>query len=183
MNYEEIGSFELTEPVAKRWAYNGMVLLAVSLLFFLFTPLMTGKGLSWYFHWYTLPLNLIFTAVLFVLHELIHGLVINLAGAKARYSYGIKAGVPYLATTTESLLTLPHYRMVALAPVLLITLAGVAVLVFFSQSTLSISLPLAIHTSGAIGDLSILKIINRYPKESVIKDELTGFRVFKTIES
>ncbi len=178
MDYQEIGRFELNEAEAKKWAIDGMILLLVSLPVFLLFPMFFGKGVKWVFRWHTIPLNIVLTAFLFLLHELIHGLTINLFGAKAHYTYGIKADLPYLATTTESYLSLNQYKVVALTPFLLISLAGVALIVHYPQTKLLFAVPLAIHTSGAVGDLHIVKLLRRYPKESLVKDDLTGFRIY-----
>ncbi len=182
MEFKQIAKFELDERQARNWGGKGLILLVASFPLFLLLPALLGKKLVWEFPWFILPLNLLLTAALLLLHELVHGLTIQVFGGRPRYSYGVKEGLPYLATTTDKLLGLRQYIIVALAPVILITLAGLIVIAYHPRTNLWLAFPLALHTSGAVGDLAMGKLLLTFPYNSFIKDDLTGFTVFAVRE-
>ncbi len=119
------------------------------------------------------------TAVLLVLHELIHGFVMRLLGARPRYGAGVlSGGIPYLYATAHGYrFTKRQYLIVALAPMVTISLLG-AVLVASASWGSWLIIPLAIHLSGCVGDLWIAGLVLLQPDGALIEDRITGIRVW-----
>lgn len=114
-----------------------------------------------------------------VLHELVHGLVMRIFGARPRYGALWKQAMFY-ATSPGYAFRRNHYVVVALAPFLLISLL-VVLGMWLLQGTVWVALLGVgglLNASGAVGDLWITRIVLRYPDRAYIMDERDGMRVF-----
>ncbi|MBC7869211.1 MAG: DUF3267 domain-containing protein [Chitinophagaceae bacterium] len=134
-----------------------------------------------------LPDILLWLAVLLVLplHEWIHGLAIQWAGHHPRYGAktvsvgGIK--IPYIlfATADNALFRRFEFIVIALAPVMVITLLGMGMIYVLSDSlTTFVVVAVILNGSGAIGDLWMTAAVMRYPADSLVRDEEDGIRIF-----
>ena len=117
--------------------------------------------------------------VVFPLHELLHGLAIRCFGHHARYGAKLSKGVLY-ATAENALFRRHEYLIVALAPVVLITLAAM-LLMRLVPAWLAYYLALAavINAGGAVGDLWAARVVSRYSPRALVRDEADGFRVYE----
>ena len=117
--------------------------------------------------------------VTFVLHELTHGLVMQLFGAKPKYGI-IWKGLMLYATSPGYAYRRNNYVVIALAPFLFIS-ALVVLGMWILQGTAWVAL-LAIcgvvNASGAVGDMWITMIVLRYAATAYVMDERDGIRVF-----
>lgn len=122
------------------------------------------------------------TAMVFIvvlpLHELVHGIAIQLCGHSARYGMKLNLGVLY-ATADQALFRRNEYIFIALAPLLAITAIGMALVVVLPATiAYYVSLGVALNAGGAIGDLWSVVILLRYPAAALVRDEGDGFRVY-----
>jgi hypothetical protein len=117
-------------------------------------------------------------------HELIHGLAILWAGHKPRYGAKLSKLVFY-ATADNAYFWRNQYLVVALAPLVVITLAGMIGMLAVNSLTMAFYLALAVivNAASAIGDLYMTVIALRYPKDILVRDEAEGMRVFAPIIS
>ncbi|MBK9751086.1 MAG: DUF3267 domain-containing protein [Chloroflexi bacterium] len=112
------------------------------------------------------------------LHELIHGLAITYVGHKPTYGMKLDKGVLY-ATADQALFRRDEYLMVALAPLVVITLAALLLLWIVPNGLVYwLSLAVVLNAGGAIGDLWAVGVVLRHPRSVLVRDEADGFRVF-----
>ncbi len=113
-----------------------------------------------------------------ILHELVHGLVMRLCGAKPRYGVLWKQ-LMFYATCPGYGFRRNSYLLVALAP--LFGISCLAVLGMFLLQGANwgglFVLCATINGCGAIGDMWIVSRVLHYPKNVYIVDERDGFRV------
>jgi len=114
-----------------------------------------------------------------VLHELVHGLAIRLFGGKPTYGVILK-GLMFYATASGHAFRRDQYIGVALAPLVLGSLAGAVLLMLPLSDALAwiISICAAINVTGAIGDLWITAVVLRYPSTAYVVDEKDGMRIY-----
>ena len=115
----------------------------------------------------------------FVLHELTHGLAMQMFGASPKYGI-IWKGLMLYATSPGYAYRRNNYVVISLAPFVFIS-ALVVLGVWILQGTAWVAL-LAIcgvvNASGAVGDMWITMIVLRYPATAYVMDERDGIRVF-----
>ncbi len=124
-------------------------------------------------------LNLLILAIIVVIvvpiaHEVVHGLVAKLLGA--RPFYGVGSGYAY--TSFEEPVTPRQYRYITAAP--LVILSFVCILLFpLNPDWFMYILGFAVvNAAGAIGDLWILWKIRTLPQSAIIYDLADGFAAF-----
>ena len=116
--------------------------------------------------------------VVLPLHELIHGIAIQFCGHHARYGMKLNLGVLY-ATADQALFRRNEYLFVALAPLVVITILGMALVIVLPASVgYYVSIGVALNAGGAIGDLWSVVVLLRYPAAALIRDEGDGFRIY-----
>ena len=113
------------------------------------------------------------------LHELTHGLVMQLFGAKPEYGILWK-GLMLYATSPGYAYHRNNYVVILLAPFVVLTTL-VILGIWLLQGTAWVAL-LAIcgvfNASGAVGDIWIATIVLKYPTTAYVMDERDGVRVF-----
>lgn len=124
-----------------------------------------------------LGLIAIFVIVL-PLHELFHGLAIQSMGHRARYGMKLNVGVLY-ATADGALFRRNEYTVVAFAPLVGITLVGMALMLILpGELAYYVAIGVVLNAGGAIADVWSALLIQRFPPSALIRDEEDGFRVF-----
>ncbi|PAX51647.1 DUF3267 domain-containing protein [Brunnivagina elsteri] len=119
------------------------------------------------------------TILTLVLHELTHGVVMRMFGAKPRYGVLWKQAMFY-ATTPGYAYRRNDYLLITLAPLSILSIL-VILGMWFVQGTLWVALFAicgTINASGAIGDIWISIIVLRYTSTAYVMDERDGIRVF-----
>jgi hypothetical protein len=115
----------------------------------------------------------------FVLHELTHGLAMQMFGARPKYGI-IWKGLMLYATSPGYAYRRNNYVVIALAPFIFISTL-VVLGMWMLQGTVWVAL-LGIcgivNASGAIGDMWIAIIVVRYVATAYVMDERDGIRVF-----
>jgi hypothetical protein len=67
--------------------------------------------------------------------------------------------------------------MVALAPLVIVTLAGMALTLLLPAGYLLVA-AVVIHAGGAIGDLWMVRHVLRYPASAIVQDEADRIRIY-----
>lgn len=123
-------------------------------------------------------LVLVALIVVLPLHELVHGAAIAACGYRPRFGIKLESGVLY-ATADQAYFRRTAYIAVALAPLVVITLAGLLGMIAsapFIAYTLGIAV--IVNTGGAIGDVWFAWVLLRVPASALVRDEADGFSVF-----
>ncbi len=117
--------------------------------------------------------NLLAYAAILPLHEGIHALVILLLGG--RPTFGLKLPLAAYCTAPHQLFTRAGYAVVAVAPLILISLAGIALIWLVPNVAAYTLFGLAGNVSGAVGDLVAARHTLALPPDALIADTATGF--------
>jgi len=130
------------------------------------------------FHW--LPALIVVFVVTFGGHEGLHGLAIRWAGHRPRFGMKLRQGVFY-ATADKAYFPRRHFVIVALAPLVGLTLLGMAAMLLLPDALAYYAgLTVALNAAGSIGDLWMSAVVLRYPPDSLIKDEADRIRIYVT---
>lgn len=134
-----------------------------------FLPIHQDDG-SW-----AMPVVLGILALLLIGHEMLHGLVMRSFGACPMYGAAMAARVlpVFYCTANGHRFTRLQYAAAALAPVVLISLIGGA-LVVLAPFGYWLVIPLGLHFGGSTGDLWALGLILRQPRGTLIEDLKAG---------
>jgi hypothetical protein len=110
------------------------------------------------------------------LHEWIHGLAIRRFGHTPRY--GIKWSVLF-ATSDGAYFRRNEFVQIALAPLVVISLAGIGLTWVFPLGIAEwVALAVAVNAAGAIGDIWMTAVILSYDKSVLVQDEADSMRIF-----
>jgi hypothetical protein len=132
----------------------------------------TGSGVP---IWLALAVLLV---LIILLHEGAHGLAIVWVGHKPRFGAKLSKMVVY-ATTDAGLFRRNEFALVALAPLVGLTLLGMLLVVFVPDwARYTISLGVILNAGCAIGDLWMLLVVLRYPASAIVRDEEDGIRIY-----
>jgi hypothetical protein len=122
------------------------------------------------------PLGLFLLLAILPLHEWIHGLAIRRVGHRPRY--GFKWTVLF-ATADGAFFRRREFIQVALAPLAVISLSGLALMPFLpGQLALWIGMAVVVNAAGAIGDLWMTSVALRFDPSALIQDLEDGMRIF-----
>ncbi len=117
-------------------------------------------------------------ALMIGLHEWIHGLAIRWVGYKPRYGINLAKGV-FFATTDNGLFWRDQFLIVALAPLVIISVVGMILMIFTPDSlAYYIGLIVVMNAAGAIGDLWMAAVVWRYPPNTLVRDEADSIRIY-----
>ncbi len=121
-------------------------------------------------------LGLLLALLALPLHEYAHGLAIQWFGHKPRY--GVKWMVLF-ATSDGGLFRRNEFILIALAPLALISAAGLFLMPFLPMGIGQwVALAVVMNAAGAIGDLWMIVVALRFDSSALIKDEEDGMRIF-----
>ena len=125
---------------------------------------------------------LLFVGILLTLflHELTHGVVMRMIGAKPRYGVLWKQAMFY-ATTPGYAYRRNDYLLIVLAPLFILSILVILGMWFVQGNALWVALLAmcgTINATGAIADLWIAIIVLRYASTAYVMDERDGVRVF-----
>ena len=116
-------------------------------------------------------------------HELAHGLAIRLAGHRPRFGMALDKGVLY-ATTDNALFPRNQFVGIALAPLVLLTLIGMALMVVVPDTIgYYVGLVVVLNAAGAIGDLWMTLVVLRYPPDTLVRDEADSIRIYVPVRA
>ncbi|MDS0477208.1 DUF3267 domain-containing protein [Natrinema sp. 1APR25-10V2] len=188
---ELLAQFSLSRALVLQWTVVSIIGFLISVGGFLVlyvlvtgdeTALVGSLGVGieevW---WWNLALSVValvaVMALVIVPHELCHGLVMKAFGGHPRYGIGVAYVVfPYAFATTETRFTRNQFLVIALAPLVVLTLAGVPVMILFEWPWLAV--PLALNAGGAVGDVWMALVLLSYPAEVTVLDSTTGLEIY-----
>ncbi|GCE48902.1 putative zincin peptidase [Thermosporothrix hazakensis] len=115
--------------------------------------------------------------IILPVHEAIHALAILFWGGRPHF--GLKLPLALFCGARAQLFRRDQYRMIALAPLVVLTVAGL--LVLFWQPGLAgyLWFALAGNISGAAGDILVAQRVRRFPAETLFEDTETGYRALR----
>ena len=123
-----------------------------------------------------LLLTVLLTALLFVVHEGVHGLVMAAFGARPRFgALMIGRIVPALYTTAPGhRFSRAQYLAVGVTPAVTISAAGA--LICLTAAGPIFVVPLSIHLSGCVRDFAAVLRLSREPRGTLCEDLRDGIR-------
>jgi hypothetical protein len=183
-NYQEVLYWKVTEKPMRVIALNivGVILFVIFGMVFSSLAIGVGKmpsegnfrvGLG------EMGLAVAGIVVTLILHELTHGLAIQMFGASPKYGI-IWKGLMLYATSPEYAYRRNNYVVIALAPFVFIS-ALVILGMWILQGTAWVALLAVcgvVNASGAVGDMWITIIVLRYAVTAYVMDERDGIRMF-----
>jgi len=181
--YDQVLAWKITEKVWRIIVMNVVALPLSAALAIGFILLAVGvggpsatrfDGGALWLLWFLVSMLLVFP-----LHEWVHGLVMRAFGARPEYGF-LWAGMAFYATASGYAFRRNHYLLIALAPLVGLTvLACLGMLLFHNSPVIWLLAAFGtLNGSGAIGDLWISAIVVRYPAHAFVIDEKDGIRVF-----
>lgn len=120
-----------------------------------------------------------------LLHEWVHGLAIRWAGHKPRYGWKtvgigpLRVPVVLYATADGAYFRRDEFLVVALAPVVVITLLGMLMVALLPDTVgVYVSVAVMLNGGGAIGDLWMSAVTLGYSRTALVRDEADSMRVY-----
>ena len=172
---KELGKLEITKEVV--YTLNGMGLLAFFAFGFFFTSLyaLFIGNIDFNYTGGTILISVALFIGTFVLHELIHGAFMSKYGGKPSYGAGIAHYIlPYFYATTKTIFTRNQFIVIAIAPLVVISLVVIGIMAAFPSIAHWMIIPFVINGSGAVGDLWVTRNILRCPKHVLVEDRKNG---------
>ncbi len=181
----KIDELELLEPAQLRpLAMLSLVLLLVGTVIFL---ALTIAASIWHYHalnfYFTLPgillwllVNVISYVVILAIHELIHALAFLFWGG--RPYFGAKLPLAVFCGAKNQLFRRNHYLVIGLAPLVVITLAAVAI-TLVSPALASYAFFATVgNFSGAAGDIVACNRLCKLSPQTLVEDSDAGYRAW-----
>jgi hypothetical protein len=112
------------------------------------------------------------------LHEFCHGITMSYYGHEVRYGIKWRKGVVY-ATTDNGLFWRSQFMMIALAPLVFISLIAIFLSLFLPIGfSFWLLVAASLNAAGAIGDIYMIYVGYPYPPDALIRDEEDGMRIY-----
>jgi hypothetical protein len=121
--------------------------------------------------------NIVAYIVILPLHEAIHGLVIALLGGKPYF--GAKLPLALFCGAKNQLFRRNQYIVVALAPLVIISLAAIILTLLAPVAASYIFFATVGNVSGAAGDVWTSARVLRLPPDSLIEDTADGYQAWE----
>ncbi|PJF26551.1 MAG: hypothetical protein CUN53_07410 [Phototrophicales bacterium] len=124
-------------------------------------------------------LNVILTLLIVLpLHELLHGVAIQITGHRPRYGIKLAQGVLY-ATADGAFFRWREYIFIALTPLVAITTLGMLLMPFIADGwRILIVMAVVLNAGGAIGDLWSVWMLRDFPEDTLIQDRGDSFSIY-----
>ncbi|GCE20062.1 DUF3267 domain-containing protein [Dictyobacter kobayashii] len=137
-------------------------------------PLTPLSVISW------IILNVIGYLLILCVHELIHGAVFALWGGQPHF--GAKLPLALYCGARQQLFRRNHYLAVGLAPLIVLTLLGILVTIFYPGPASYLLLAFAGNFSGAAGDVVVAQRVARLSNSVLIEDTEVGYTAWELAE-
>jgi hypothetical protein len=122
-------------------------------------------------------LGAVFAGVSLLLHEGLHGLALVLQGHRPRF--GFRSGYPYASIQPGEFLTRRQYVLMALTPLISMTLIGSLLLVLVPAGIgQMLLLTLLLNAAASLGDLAVADRARRWPAHALFAADDSGIKVF-----
>lgn len=123
-----------------------------------------------------LLINSISYVLVLPLHELLHGIAFTFWGG--RPYYGTKLPLALYCSAKEQVFPRNYYLVIGLAPLVIITLAGLVITLLAPTFSPYILFAIVGNISGAAGDLWVVRRLLRLPPSALIEDMETGYHAW-----
>jgi hypothetical protein len=183
---QKLDELALLEPEQLRpLAQLSITMLGIGSIFFV---LLNQFAYSWQTHSFLphvavgsialwLGLNIVSYILILPIHEIIHGLAFAFWGGKPHF--GAKLPFALYCGARQQLFRRNHYLVIGLAPLVVITLAGI-LFTFLAPSLAAYTLlATAGNISGAAGDLLVAWRVLRLSENALIEDTETGYTAWE----
>ncbi len=154
--------YALIIGLARQWDHSGQLL---------------GNGPALLRAGILLVVNLIGYVLMIPLHEAAHALVILALGGRPRF--GLKLPLAAYCTAPDQLFLRNGYLVVALAPLVALSLAALVVAALAPNVAAGLLLAVAGNVSGAVGDLEVVRGIRQHPDDTLIADTESGYIAYR----
>lgn len=124
-------------------------------------------------------INLFSYAIMLPIHELVHGITITLLGGKPHY--GTKLPFALYCGAKDQIFPRNYYLAIALAPFIVISLAGIIFTLLAPGLSSYVLLATAGNISGAAGDLWVVRRLRAFPTSILVEDLETGYHAWEII--
>jgi hypothetical protein len=174
---------EQMRPLAKlslvMFVVGGVFFVGLNIAaYFAQAHVMSGQVTGWGVLIWVL-INIVAYIIILPLHEAIHGLTFVLWGGKPYF--GTRLPFALYCGAKNQLFRRNHYLAVGLAPVVVITLAGIVLTVLAPGVASYTLLGTVGNFSGAAGDVWTTMRLLRQPGDALVEDTESGFRVWETL--
>lgn len=133
-----------------------------------------GLGADWPW-WLWLVMVFVLSVVI---HEGLHGVAIRWAGHRPRFGMMLSKAAFY-ATADNALFRRGEFIVIALAPIVGITLGGMALMLFLPDTAAYyVGLGVVLNAGNSIGDLWMTAVVLRCPASALVRDEADSIRVY-----
>ncbi len=154
--------YALIIGLARQWDHSGQLL---------------GNGPALLRAGILLVVNLIGYVLMIPLHEAAHALVILALGGRPRF--GLKLPLAAYCTAPDQLFLRNGYLVVALTPLVALSLAALVVAALAPNVAAGLLLAVAGNVSGAVGDLEVVRGIRQHPDDTLIADTESGYIAYR----
>ncbi len=187
---QKLDELALLEPEQLRpLAQLSIAMLGVGVIFFV---LLNQAAYSWQTHIFLphvtiggiiiwLGINIMSYVLILPIHEIIHGLAFAFWGGKPHF--GAKLPFALYCGAKQQLFRRNHYLIIGLAPLVVITLAGILFTLLAPGLAVYTLLATAGNISGAAGDVLVAQRVLRLPQDALIEDTETGYTAWEVEES
>ncbi len=125
-----------------------------------------------------LAVVVVLTAAMIILHEAIHGLFFWLF-TRDRPIFALKAFYAY-AAAPDWYIPRSQYLIVALAPLLLITLAGLGLLLVVPAAAIpALMFVVVVNAAGAVGDMAVVGWLLVQPRPTLVHDRGDAVTIYQ----
>lgn len=124
-------------------------------------------------------LNILGYMLVLPFHEFLHGVTIFLLGGRPHY--GAKLPFALYCGAKNQIFSNRAYQLIALAPFLVISLAGIVLTLLVPTIAPYFLFALVGNASGAAGDLWMVQRLRALPASALIEDVETGYRAWEVL--
>ncbi len=124
-------------------------------------------------------LNILGYILILPFHECIHGVTIFSLGGRPHY--GAKLPFALYCGAKDQIFTSKAYIVIALAPFVVISLAGIVLTLLAPTISPYLLFALVGNASGAAGDLWMVQRLRALPATALVEDVETGYRAWEVL--
>lgn len=122
-------------------------------------------------------LNLLSYMIMLPVHEFLHGVTIAFLGGRPHY--GAKLPFALYCGAKDQIFSRNYYLTIALAPFVVISLAGIAFTLLAPGLSSYVLLAVAGNVAGAAGDLWVVRRLRTLPASILVEDLETGYHAWE----
>ncbi len=160
-------------------AVSGIFFIVLNLGAYIWRTGQHGASLSFGLVAGWFALNMLGYILVLPFHELLHGITITLLGGRPHY--GAKLPFALYCGAREQMFSCNAYLLIALAPFVLISLAGVVLTLLAPVIAPYFLFALVGNASGAAGDIWMAQRLRALPSTALVEDIETGYRAWEVL--